>query len=98
LFTFHEGNATAEAKNHLLSCVKNRKNVMLLPDSRAFTPSEIAIFLLKAGIDKETPVFVCENLTLDNERVKASSLKQVSDQAFESLCVMVIKAKREVKG
>ena len=37
LFTFHEGNVTAEDKNQLVSCVKKGKNVMLLPDSRALS-------------------------------------------------------------
>ena len=69
LFTFHEGKVTDEDKSHLLSCVKKGKNVMLLPDSRAFPPNEIANFLLKAGVDKKTPVFVCENLTLDDEKL-----------------------------
>ena len=98
LFTFHEGNVTAEEKNRLALCLKNGKDAMLLPDSRAFPPSEIASFLLKAGLDKETPVFVCENLTLDDERVTSSRLEQVSEQAFGSLCVMVIKANLKVKG
>ncbi len=98
LFTFHEGNVNTEEKNKLVSCLKKGREAILLPDSRAFPPSEIASFLLKAGLDKETPVFVCENLTLDNEKITSSSLKQVSEQAFESLCVMVIKGNREVKG
>ena len=98
LFTFHEGNVTSEDKRHLLQCVKERKNVMLLPDPRAFPPSEIANFLLEAGVDKETPVFVCENLTLTDERVTCNSLEQVSNQSFGSLCVMVIKLNRHVKG
>jgi len=92
LFTFHEGNVTTEDKKHLLSCIKNAKTVMLLPDSRAFPPSEIASFLLKAGADEETSVFVCENLTLDNEKATSTSLEGVSKQTFGSLCVMVIKA------
>jgi cobalt-precorrin-7 (C5)-methyltransferase len=91
LFTFHEGNVTAEDKSSLLSYVKKGKNVMLFPDSRAFPPSEIASFLLKAGVDKETCVFVCENLTLDDEKVTFSTLGEVSKQAFGSLCIMVIK-------
>ena len=99
LFTFHEGNVSTEEKNKLLSCLKKGRDAMLLPDSREFPPSEIASFLLlKAGLDKETPVFVCENLTLDDEKVTSSSLEQVSKQAFRSLCVMVIKANRKVKG
>ena len=98
LFTFHEGNVSVEEKNKLLICLKKGKEAILLPDSRAFPPDEIASFLLKAGLDKETPAFVCENLTLNNERVTSSSLKQVSEQAFEPLCVMVIKTNRKVKG
>ena len=98
LFTFHEGDVSIEEKNELASCLKNLKDAMLLPDSRAFPPREIASFLIKAGVDKETPVFVCENLTLDDERVISSSLEEVSKQTFGSLCVMVIKANRKVKG
>jgi cobalt-precorrin-7 (C5)-methyltransferase len=98
LFTFHEGDVSTEEKNELASCLKKRKDAMLLPDSRAFPPHEIASFLIKAGVDKETPVFVCENLTLDDERVISSSLEEVSKQTFRSLCVMVIKANHKEKG
>ena len=91
LFTFHEGNVTPQDKDHLLSCIKNGKNVMLLPDSRAFPPCEIASFLLKAGVDNKIPVNVCENLTLQNERIISSTLEMVTHQTFGSLCVMVIK-------
>jgi cobalt-precorrin-7 (C5)-methyltransferase len=98
LFTFHEGNVTAEEKNKLLSCLKEGREAMLLPDSRAFPPGKIASFLLTAGLDKATPVVVCENLTLPDEKVISGSLEQVSKQAFEPLCVMVIKVNREVKG
>jgi len=98
LFTFHEGNVSTDEKTRLLLCLKNGRDAMLLPDPRAFPPAEIASFLLKAGLDEETPVFVCENLSLENERVTSSSLTQVSEQAFGALCVMVIKANRKVKG
>ena len=94
LFSFHEGNVSAEEKNELVSCVKNGKDALLLPDSRAFSPSEIASFLIKAGLDKKTSVFICENLTLSDEKVTPSSLEEVSQQTFRSLCVMVIKANR----
>ena len=57
LFTFHEGDVAEEDKDRLLSCAKNGKNVMLLPDSRAFPPHEIANFLLKAGLDKKHSCF-----------------------------------------
>lgn len=92
LFTFHEGKVTSKDKAHLLSCVKEGKKVMLLPDSRAFPPSKIASFLLESGIDQQTNVFVCENLTLPQQRIISSTLGKVVDKSFESLCVMVIRA------
>jgi cobalt-precorrin-7 (C5)-methyltransferase len=91
LFTFHEGNVTVNDKNHLLSCVNNGKNILLLPDSRAFPPKEIASFLIEGGVDKKTPVYICDNITLENEKVTASTLEKVAEQTFGSLCVMVIK-------
>jgi cobalt-precorrin-7 (C5)-methyltransferase len=92
LFTFHEGDVSTKEKSKLVSCLKNGKGIMLLPDSRAFSPKEIATFLTEAGIDKKTPVYICENLTLDDEKVTSGSLMEFSQQTFRSLCVMVIKA------
>ena len=92
LFTFHEGNVSEEKKTELATCLKNGRDAMLLPDSRAFPPKEIAGFLIKAGLDRKTAVFVCENLTLSDEKVTASSLEGVLMLDFPSLCVMVIKA------
>jgi cobalt-precorrin-7 (C5)-methyltransferase len=93
LFTFHEGKVSVEDKNRLLSCVRNGKNVMILPDPKAFPPSEIACFLLKAGVKNETHVSICENLTLPNEKVTSCILEEASEGFFGSLCVMVIKAR-----
>jgi cobalt-precorrin-7 (C5)-methyltransferase len=98
LFTFHEGNVSAEEKDALVSCVRRGKDVLLLPDARAFPPSEIAAYLIKEGIGKETTVFICENLTLTEERITSKTLGQISNQTFGALAVMVIKAKREVQG
>ena len=98
LFSFHEGNVSAENKQALASAVKGGRDVMLLPDSREFSSSEIASFLIKAGLDKKTPVFICENLTLNDEKVTPSNLEKVSQLTFRFLCVMVIKANRQVKG
>ncbi len=95
LFTFHEGDAGDKEKQELVSAVRDGRSVMLLPDSRAFSPNVIASYLLKAGLDEKTPVYICENLTLDNETVTSSTLEQVAQQTFGSLCVMVIKSNRK---
>jgi cobalt-precorrin-7 (C5)-methyltransferase len=91
LFTFHEGKVSEEEKQELASAVKSGCNILLLPDSRAFAPKDIASFLIKSGSDIKTPVFICENLTLENENVIPSTLKEVCGQTFDALCVMVIK-------
>ena len=93
LFTFHKG-ATAEKKAQLLKAVREGRDVMLLPEPKAFGPREIARFLLKSGLDKETPVFVCERLTLSDERIVKSTLEQAATLDFDALCVMVIKTKQ----
>ncbi len=95
LFTFHQGNVSAEKKSELVSCLKSGRDAMLLPDSKAFPPKEIAVYLIKAGFNPETRVFICENLTLSDERVTESSLAGVSVADFDALCVMVIRAKRD---
>lgn len=92
LFSFHEGNVTNEKKNQLVQCLKKGKEVMLLPDAKAFSIKEIASFLIKAGLQQKTSVYICENLTLENEKIISSTLEEVSAETFGSLCVMVIKA------
>ncbi len=91
LFTFHEGNVTEEEKNQLISCLKKGKNAILLPNSKTFSPKEIAAFLIKSGIDRETRAYVCENITLRNEEVTLGTLERISQKDFGSLSVMVIK-------
>jgi len=95
LFTFHEGNVGEDEKQVLDFAVNSGEDVILLPDSRGFTPKEIASYLIDAGIAQDTPAYVCENLTLPNEKVTVSTLAKVSKLTFGSLCVMVIKAKKE---
>lgn len=97
LFTFHKG-TTAEKKAQLAKAVKEGKDVMLLPDPKAFPPREIASFLVKSGLAKATPVFVCERLTLSDERIVKSTLEQVSKRDFDALCVMVIEVNQKQEG
>ena len=91
LFTFHN-EVLDEEKEKLISAVKCGRNILLLPNPQGFAPQDIARFLIELDIDRETPVYICENVTLDNEKTTASTLGQIVDQSFGSLCVMVIKA------
>jgi cobalt-precorrin-7 (C5)-methyltransferase len=97
LFSFHKG-TTAEKKTQLAKAVREGKDIMLLPDPKAFPPREIAGFLIKAGLDKDTPVFVCESLTLSDEKVVESTLERAATLDFNALCVMVIKLNQKQEG
>lgn len=94
LFTFHQGDVSAKRKEELVACLKSGRDAMLLPDAKAFPPKEVASYLIQSGIEGQTPVFICENLTLSDEKVAASSLEGVLKLDFKALCVMVIKANR----
>jgi cobalt-precorrin-7 (C5)-methyltransferase len=94
LFSFHEG-ASPEKKMRLAEAVKEGKDVMLLPDPKAFPPREIASFLIKNGVSKETPAVVCENLTLSNERIVSSTLGEMLKLNFAPLCVVLINARHD---
>jgi cobalt-precorrin-7 (C5)-methyltransferase len=95
LFTFHEGKVSAAQKKQLLGCLKKGKTAMLLPDAKAFSPRKIADFLTKSGLDKKTQIFICENLTLENEKVSGGTLERFNGETIGALCVMVIKPNRQ---
>ena len=63
LFTFHD-EVSDEEKEKLISAVKCGRTILLLPNSRGFTPKDIANFLIELDTDKQTPVYICENITL----------------------------------
>jgi cobalt-precorrin-7 (C5)-methyltransferase len=95
LFTFHQSNPDNTKKTELTTCLKMGRNVILLPDAKTFSPKEIAIYLTEAGFNPNMSVFICENLTLSDERVTKSNLERVAAADFGALCVMVIRAKCE---
>jgi cobalt-precorrin-7 (C5)-methyltransferase len=90
LFTFHD-QVTDDEKEKLASAVKCGRTILLLPNSRGFAPKDIASFLIQADTDREMQVYICENITLENEKVTASTLGEIAARTFGSLCVMVIK-------
>ena len=95
LFTFHQGDVNDAKKTELVSCLKAGRTAILFPDTQVFLPKDIAVYLVNSNFDPNTPVFICENLTLSNERIVKSSLNDISTTDFAALCVMVIKVKRE---
>lgn len=91
LLSFH-ANVNQEKKLMLVEAIKEGKTVMVLPDPYSFKPRDIAEFLIAKGVDRFVSVSVCENLTLENERIVRSSLSGILKSQFDVLCVMVIGA------
>lgn len=89
LISFHEG-ADECGKKMLLEAVKSGKTAIILPDPKGFTPKDIAQHLISHGAYGEIPVFICENLTLEDERVSKGTLREVPSYGPGTLCVMVI--------
>ncbi|MCX8177211.1 MAG: precorrin-6y C5,15-methyltransferase (decarboxylating) subunit CbiE [Candidatus Bathyarchaeota archaeon] len=89
LISFHEG-ADEHGKRRLLEAVKSGKTIIILPDPKCFTPKDIAQYLISHGANGETPVFICENLTLEDEKVSRGTLRKVPLQGQGTLCVMAI--------
>lgn len=100
LFTFHNG-VSSEKKNALAAASKAGKDIMLLPEPKSFPPKEIAAFLISKGAEKTTPVAVCENLTLNDERTVETTLEEATKLSFSAMSVMVIRSgfqKRKTKN
>jgi cobalt-precorrin-7 (C5)-methyltransferase len=90
LFTFHD-NVFDDEKQKLVSAFQCGRTILLLPNSRGFAPKDIAALLLETDADKNMQVYICENITLENEKVTSSTLESIAGQTFGGLCVMVIK-------
>jgi len=90
LVSFHEG-VDESKKSELLEALRKGKTAIVLPEPKTFMPREIANFLVNSGVDEQTPVFICENLTLEGEKIIETTLEEASKLDFGSLCVMVIK-------
>ena len=74
--------------DHVVQKVRSAERVGVFTDSEN-TPSALAAALLEARIDYFT-AYVCENLGSPDERVTSGTLKEVSDQVFDSLNVMIL--------
>jgi cobalt-precorrin-7 (C5)-methyltransferase len=90
LFTFHDS-VSDDEKQKLVSAFQCGHTILLLPNSRGFAPKDIAALLIETGADTQTPVYICENITLDNEKVTKTTIEEITGQTFGGLCVMVIK-------
>ena len=71
----------------ILEVINNGKPTIALPSRKV---RDMAQFLLDNGVDENWKVVVCERLSYDDEKIVASTLKDIANSEFTYMCIMVI--------
>lgn len=83
VMTFH-GRENIE---DILKVINNGKTTIALPSKKV---RGMAQFLLDNGVDEHREVVVCERLSYDDEKIVRSTLKDIANNEFTYMCIMVI--------
>ncbi len=83
VMTFHG----RENIQDILEVINNGKPTIALPSRKV---RDMAQFLLDNGVDENRKVVVCERLSYDDEKIVASTLKDIANSEFTYMCIMVI--------
>ena len=73
--------------NEIVPILSNGKPTIILPNKSV---DELANFLLENDIDPARKVALCEKLTYSDERILKTTLKELSNEKFHYMCVLVI--------
>ena len=73
--------------DELISLLSNGRTTMILPNS---TIEETVKYLLNHGIDPKRRAAVCENLSYENEKIVEVQLKELLNEQFGYMCVLVV--------
>jgi iron complex transport system substrate-binding protein len=77
-------------QSDMINSLNNGKNILILNDLEQM-PHQTARYLMDKGISGDTDIMVCENLSLEDERVFKGTLGDVVDMDFSWQSVMVVK-------
>lgn len=91
--SFHKLGSVPARVKWVVDSLGLRRNVICLLDEE-YPASLVAQWLLERKVSAVREVFVCENLSLPNERVFRGSLRQVAKERFQPLSVAVFCARR----
>jgi len=89
VISFHDGGNLEEKKRFMLDALRRDRHIIMLvgPD---LSPNEAAKYLIANGISENTRTVVCENLTLEDEKIFKGTLRNVLTKQFSWLSVMVV--------
>ena len=91
IISFHESIDDLEERRRFILDAFGRKRHLIILTGQAQPPGETASYLTNNGISGTAPTLVCENLTLEDERIFRGTLREVIPRQFSWLSVMVIK-------
>jgi cobalt-precorrin-7 (C5)-methyltransferase len=92
LVSFHDGRE--EIKERKLKFLVDSFNIgrhLLALTNETQVPRQTASYLLDHGLAADTPVLVCEYMTMEDERVFSTTLEDVKNTDFRLTSVMVVK-------
>lgn len=89
IISFHES-GVEENRRFMLDAFNRKKHLIVLtgPEQK---PCETASLLINNGADAATPAVVCEDLTLETERISRGILAEMTLKQFSWRSVMVVK-------
>jgi len=91
IISFHDGGEDIKEKRRLMLDAFGRDRHLIILTGQEQKPNETASYLINNGISETTPTLVCENLTLEDEKIFRGVLMEVIPRQFSWLSVMVIK-------
>ncbi|KZX16486.1 cobalt-precorrin-3B C(17)-methyltransferase [Methanobrevibacter cuticularis] len=83
IMTFHG----RENIKDILKIIDNGSTTISLPSKSV---KDMAKFLLDNGVDPKREIGICERLSYDDERILKTTLKDVANNEFSYMCVMII--------
>ena len=92
LVSFHDGReAIKEKKLKFMVDSFNIGRHLVALTNETQVPRQTAAYLLTHGLPENTPVLVCEYMTMEDERLYPTTLGQVRDTDYRLTSVMVVK-------
>lgn len=91
VISFHHREVDLEEERRLMLDAFGRNRHLIVITGSVQEPNETASYLIKNGISETTPTLVCENLTLEDEKIFRGALRDVMARKFSWQSVMVIK-------
>lgn len=90
IISFHEDKDDLEEKREfMLDALRRNRHLIILTGPQQ-KPEETASYLIKNGVSETTPALICENLTLEDEKISRGALRDFTGGQFSWLSVMVV--------